>query len=237
MQQFSRSITALVLAMLALGGCAKDRAIGLSPNIEVTNLTELPPPTILEPITVGAHDKLDVTVLHSEVLSGSYVTDERGGLVFPLIGRVQAFGLTPRRVAEQLEDELRGRYLVDPHVTVTPTNVVQPSVSVGGSVGKPGSYPATTSTSLLRTINNAGGLTEFADADDVLVMRTSSGQRYIGVFNLSAIQRGNYDDPEIYAGDTVIVGDSPQRRRLAAILQIAPIVTSGLVLLERAFNN
>ena len=69
--------------------------------------------------------------------------------------------------------------------------------------------------------------------DDVLVLRTVAGQRYIGMYNIEAIQRGNYPDPELYPNDIVMVGDSPSRRRVANILQFSPIFAPLILLLSR----
>jgi polysaccharide export outer membrane protein len=237
MQRISPVFLLTSCLALVLGGCATNREVGLSPNVEVTNLSTLPPPTRSAPYAIGAHDKLDIAVFQSPALTGSYITDEAGGLTFPLVGRIPALGLTPQQLAVQIQNGLRGRYLVNPQVTVNPTDLVEPSVSVGGEVAHPGTYPASTSQTLLRAVNNAGGLGSYANSKDVLVLRESQGQHYIGVYNLAAIQRGNYDDPNIYPGDVIAVGDSPQRRLLATVLQIAPVLTSSLILLDRTIRG
>jgi polysaccharide biosynthesis/export protein len=84
---------------------------------------------------------------------------------------------------------------------------------------------------LQRAVARAGGTTEFAKLDDVVVFRTVEGKQYAGLYNLQAIRRGNYADPEIFANDVIIVGDSPARRRFRDFLQAAPLLTSPLVLL------
>ena len=109
-----------------------------------------------------------------------------------------------------------------------------PSVSVGGEVRKPGSYPAIGRQTLLRVVNQAEGLTQYAKADDILVLRTVANERYIGVYNLRAIERGNYPDPQIFPNDVVIVGNSPERRRLDALLQIfPPLITTAAILIAQ----
>ena len=85
----------------------------------------------------------------------------------------------------------------------------------------------------MRVVNQAGGLAEYAKLDDVLVLRTVNGQRYIGAFNIQAIQRGNYVDPTVYPNDIIIVGDSPNRRRLDGILQFAPLLSTSAILIDR----
>lgn len=87
---------------------------------------------------------------------------------------------------------------------------------------------------LLRLVNQAEGLTQYARLDDVLIMRTVANQRYIGVYNLGAIQRGNYPDPQLFPNDIVMVGDSPERRRLEVLLQVLPpIITTAAILISQ----
>jgi len=99
-------------------------------------------------------------------------------------------------------------------------------------VKSPGRYPVVGSMTLLDAVATAKGTSDFAGLDDVLIFRTVEGQRFIGVYNLAAIQRGNYPDPGIYAGDIVQVGDSPARRRLALLTSLTPLFTP-LILLDR----
>ena len=98
---------------------------------------------------------------------------------------------------------------------------------------KPGEYPVLGRQSLLRVVNQAGGLADYAKLDDVLILRTVNRQRYIGAYNIQAIQRGNYDDPTVYPNDIIIVGDSPNRRRLDGILQFAPLLSTSAILIDR----
>lgn len=82
-------------------------------------------------------------------------------------------------------------------------------------------------------MNQAEGLSEYAEYDDVLITRIVDGQRYIGLYNIEAIQRGNYPDPVLYPNDIVMVGDSPGRRRLDNILQFVPLVTASAIVIDR----
>ena len=100
-------------------------------------------------------------------------------------------------------------------------------------VERPGAYPAIGKPTLLTVINQAEGLDQYAKLDDVLIMRTVDGQRYIGVYNVGDIQRGKYSDPRLYPGDGVMVGDSPGRRRLDDILPLITGITSAVILLDR----
>ncbi len=144
---------------------------------------------------------------------------------------VDLAGKSPSEASELIADRLRGRFVLEPQVRVIPEEFPVPSISVGGQVKKPGSYPAVGRQTLLRAVNQAEGMTDFARVDDVLVFRTVNGQRYIGAYNMAAIERGNYADPVLYPNDIVVVGDSPERRRLETFLKLLPGFTTAAVLL------
>lgn len=216
----------------ALAGCATtSRPIGLAPEVQLTTLEELPAPRGEISYTIGSQSELEIVVVGAESLSGTYLTDVDGKLMFPLIGTLDLEGRTPAEASQMIADRLRGTYVRDPQVRVIPEEFPVPSISVGGQVKKPGSYPAVGRQTLLKVVNYAEGLTEFAKDDDVLVLRTVGGQRYIGVYNLAAIQRGNYPDPQVYPSDVVMVGDSPQKRRLDQILKVIPAVLPAIAVL------
>lgn len=213
-----------------------DRSVAKAPGIELTDLDGLPPPEGGYVTRVQPGDQLEITVLNSEPLSGTYIVDDNGNLEFPLIGTVPVSGESATGVGEKIAQQLEGRFLRNPSVSVIPAELSQPTVSVGGEVEKPGAYPARLSRTLARAINNAGGLADYAKSDDVLVLRTVGDTTYIGVYNIEAIQRGNYPDPRIYADDVITVGDSPGRRRLDNILQFVPLLTSSAILIDRIGN-
>lgn len=230
---YYRACFLLCFACCALVSCATDRTVGLAPNIEVTQLEALPEPINDILYTIGPQETLEIEVVGAEALTGRFLTDESGNIGFPLLGIVKLGGKSPAEASRLIADGLRGRYILDPEVRVIPTEFPPPSISVGGQVKVPGSYPAVGRPTLLRMINEAQGLAEYAKLDDVLIMRRVDDQNYIGVYNIGAIQRGNYEDPILYPNDVVMVGDSPGSRRLDSLLQLAPVLTSAIILIDR----
>ena len=144
-------------------------------------------------------------------------------------------------MAGEIRDKLAGRYVRDPQVTVNfkasnnPLALQSMSVTVDGEVKRSGSYPVVGRLTLMRAVAQAGGITEFAKLEDVVVFRDVGSKQYVAIYNLEAIQRGNYPDPEIFPNDVVIVGDSPQRRMFKDVLQTAPALLSPVILLFREF--
>lgn len=232
---------ALALALAACGGKVR---LGGDPQLRVVQGHELPPPqrfdatTNTSPYYVGPFDKLTIDVFGVEELSGrEYQVDAAGQLSFPLVGVVDVNGKAPGEVENELARGLRMAHVRNPQVTVNLKEAVSRVVTVEGEVKKPGLYPVVGRLSLMGAIARAEGTGEFAKIDDVVVFRTSAGQRYAALYNLRAIRHGAYRDPEIFAGDVVMVGDSPGRRLFKDILSIMPaMVTPVVIAVDRLTN-
>ncbi|MEO0590661.1 MAG: polysaccharide biosynthesis/export family protein [Pseudomonadota bacterium] len=225
---------AVVLALFILAACATDRSFGSAPSITATDLDALPVPSGGVRYRIGPQESLEIQVVGAELLSGTFLTDAEGNLSYPLIGSVPLAGKSPSEASAMIANNLRGDYMIDPQVRVIPEEFPPPSISVGGEVRTPGNYPAVGGQTLLRAVNQAGGLGEYAERTDVLVLREVSGAKYIGAYNLEAIARGNYEDPRLYPNDIVLVGDSPMRKRVDQLLQVLPaLLTTTAILIQR----
>lgn len=232
---FSR--LSLIVAAAALSGCVSTQPVGTDPGITVVD--SMPAPTRADlvaatrPYLVGPFDTLRIDVFGVEELQRETQVDASGQLAFPLIGGLQVAGSTPNEIATEIEDRLRGRFVRNPQVTVNLVETVSQVLTVDGEVTKPGLYPVMGRMTLMRAVALAGGASEDANLQDVIIFREVEGQQLAGLYNLQAIRRGNYGDPEVYPSDVIIVGDSPQRELFETILQAAPLLTTPLILLLR----
>ena len=231
-----RHIFALLVAALALAGCAGRSPIHSTPQLTVfEGRTEMPTPNRGDLVAedrlalVGPLDTISVSVYGVPELSREMQVDAGGRIAMPLIGAVDAGGKTAVELALDIEEQLSGRYVRNPNVTVNIVSSVSQVVTIDGQVVEPGLYPVTNQMTLLRAVASARGLSEFADEDDVVVLRTVQGQRIAGLYNIEAIRRGLYDDPPIYANDLVVVGDSPQRRLFRDFISVAPLLAAPIV--------
>ena len=77
---------------------------------------------------------------------------------------------------------------------------------------------------MLRTLAIAKGTTEFARESAVVVFRDAGDTRYAALYNLKAIAAGQAEDPEVFANDVVLVGNSQARRFFRDIIQIVPSI-------------
>lgn len=226
-----------LLSIAMLSGCAGPR-FGGSPAIHLVEGNSLPPPERQDllaanrPYLIGPFDKLEIDVFGIEELSKREVqTDASGRISFPLAGVVEAAGKTPGELEQILEERLRQHYVRDPQVTVNLKETVSQVVTVDGQVREPGLYPVVGKMTLMRAIATAKGLAEYARLQDVVVFREVNGQKMAALYNLKAIREGSYEDPEVFANDVVVVGDSQARRLFKDILQASPLITTPLIIL------
>jgi polysaccharide biosynthesis/export protein len=237
-----RLLNVSLLVVLALGGCAKTQPLMSSDNVKVVSQTALPPPTVADlsaldrPYLIGPFDKLQIDVFGVPELSKDIQADATGRISMPLIGSIDAAGKTPEQLSRAIEASLRGRYVRNPQVTVNLKEAISQVFTVDGQVKEPGLYPVIGHMSLMRAVATAKGASEFAQLDDVVVFRTVDNQHLAALYNLKAIRRGAYDDPEIFANDVIIVGDSQARRMFKDVLQVAPGLLTPIILLLQGKN-
>lgn len=232
----------MIMSIALIAACASAPPIGGAPDVAIAQTDVLPTPTaasyrvdavdgLVRPMDTLAIDVFGVEDMAREVQVGA-----DGTFDYPLIGTVEAAGRTPQEISNAMEERLRDGYLRSPEVTIRMSERIQQFVTVGGEVTRPGRFPVSGSISLMDAVALGGGMGEFANRDEVLVFRTVGANRYIGVYNLQGIQRGNYADPRIYANDIVMVGDSPRQRQLQRILQLTTALSSPIILLERVLR-
>ncbi len=231
-----RSLLGLVATSLLLASCADRPTVRTTPGLTVVEGASILPAPARTDLTaadrlalIGPLDTITVTVFGVPDLSRQMQVDAGGRIAMPLIGTVDANGKSASELARGIEDLLRQQYVRDPDVTVNIVSSVSQVVTVDGQVTEPGLYPVTNQMTLLRAVASARGLTEFADEDDVVILRTVEGQKIAGLYNISAIRRGVYDDPPIYANDMIVVGDSPQRRMFRDFVSVAPLLAAPII--------
>jgi polysaccharide biosynthesis/export protein len=230
----------VVFLMLAACAGSGTKKLSGSPEIQVVDGTSLPTPDRTDlrggdrPYLIGAFDKLTIDVFGIEELSTKEVqADASGRISFPLAGIIEAAGATPGELEIIIEERLRARFVRDPQVTVNLKETVSQVVTVDGNVREPGLYPVIGRMTLMRAVATAKGTAEFAKLSDVVIFRTVKGQNMAAIYNLKAIRRGTYVDPEVFANDVVVVGDSQAQRLLKGSLTALPALANPIILLFR----
>ncbi len=235
----------ILCAALSVTGCGgKSTLGGLDPaspegqKISVVEGSSLPMPQRIDlfeqnrPYLIGPFDKLVIDVFGIEELSKREVQTDAGGRIsFPLAGIMEAAGKTPAELESEIEARLRTKYVRNPQVTVNLKETVSQVITVDGQVKEPGLYPVVGRMTLMRAVATAKGASEFAKLDDVVIFRTVGGQKMAALYNLKAIRRGNYEDPEVFANDVVVVGDSSARRLFKDAVTLGPSILSPIIIL------
>ena len=176
---------------------AAPRAAGLGPVAAIT----LPPEFV-----IGPNDTLSVLFWRDKDMSADVVVRPDGNITLPLLNDIQAAGLTPDQLRERILVEAR-RYIEDPSPTVVVKEINSRKMFITGMVEKPGPYPITGPTTVLQLIAIAGGLKEFADGKNILVMRNDGGRQVAYSFDYKELLKGKNlrQNIELKPGDTVVV--------------------------------
>jgi len=158
---------------------------------------------------IGPQDLLKIEVFGIEAMNRSVRVSSTGTIGLPLIGSVQAAGLTSEQLAADIAARLTKDYLQDPQVIIFIEEYTSQRVTVVGAVKKPGVYPVKGRTTLLQVVAGAEGPSSVANIGSVKILRPQpDGTRKVMSFNLKAIRDGRIRDPEIHGEDVVQVDSS-----------------------------
>lgn len=119
--------------------------------------------------TLGARDKLRITVFGENDLSGEFEVDSAGWISMPLIGEIRATGLTARQLEEAVRTRLLDGYLKNPLVNSEVLSH-RPFI-IDGEVDRPGEYPIRLGMNVREAVAVAGGYKLGANKDIALVTR------------------------------------------------------------------
>lgn len=222
------------LSALALTACNnKPAPIGGAPALQVVE-GDLPPPSARDIApqgaahAIGPFDTLNVDVFGVPQLTNKeVVVDSDGRASFPLVGPIDVSGRSGPEAADLLAQSLR-RYVRDPQVSIQVAPNPNRAVTVYGEVKQPGVYPVQGQFTLMKAVASARGFTELSNSQDIVVFRTVNGQQMATLYNLGAISRGMYADPQIYPNDTVVVGNSRARRLFNDIVGAATLIATPI---------
>ncbi len=151
-------------------------------------------------------DVLEVSVWKEEGMQRDVLVLPDGRISFPLAGHLQAAGKSAEQVEKILAQRLK-RYFPDPVITVTVKSVGGYAIFVIGQVGQSGRFPLNQPTDVLQALSLAGGFTEFADEDDIKILRREGGKQSILRFDYSDVEKGRELESNILlrSGDVLVV--------------------------------
>jgi polysaccharide biosynthesis/export protein len=187
----------LMCAVIAPLGAAAQVAPGAAPQVAA----DLP-----DDYVIGPDDVLSVVFWKEPELTSEVTVRPDGRITLPVIGELAAAGLRP----EQLQAEILTRatkYLTVPNVQVVVRTINSRRVFVTGRVTTPGGHLLKGPLTVMQAIALAGGLTEYADAKNITVLRTTSTGSVRFQFNYKDVARGKnlQQNIALLPGDTVVV--------------------------------
>jgi len=120
-------------------------------------------------------DKLKVIVYEEKDLSGSFEVSGEGVVSLPLIGAVNAKGLSIRELEKSIETSLLEGYLKNPKVSIEVLNY-RPFYILG-EVKEPGSYPYVNGMTVLNAVALGGGYTYRANKSRITLIRAGESEK------------------------------------------------------------
>ncbi len=153
---------------------------------------------------ISPGDKLRIEVYRDQQLSQSLQVRPDGKVTLPLVGDLQASGLTPIELRDRIAASLK-EYVTNPVVTVIVTETVAPTVFVMGEVNNPGSIAMQGPLSVMQALAMAGGFKDFANTKNIRIVRHAHGGTQTLPFNYKDALKGDGEMVMLAPGDTVIV--------------------------------
>jgi len=157
--------------------------------------------------TIGADDVLAINVWKEPDLTRSVPVRSDGKISLPLIGELQASGVTPKQLEQDIAKKLTS-YVSEPEVTVIVQEIKSRKFNVLGMVARPGSFSITHTMTVLDAIALAGGFGDFAKQKSIYVLRMKpDGTQARLPFNYKDVVKGKNPEQNIKLepGDSVVV--------------------------------
>lgn len=200
-----------VFATLSMAEASQNRAAGSAQKatkVTVPVTAPTAPADAVDPsFVIGPSDVLNISVWKEPEISRTVPVRLDGKITLPLAGDIVASGLTTDQLQVSIREKL-SPYITDPEVTVIVQEAKSKKVNIFGKVSKPGSYELAKPTTVLDGIAMAGGLSDFAKASKIYVLRTdASGKTERLRFNYKDVLKGKHPEQNIQLlpHDTIVV--------------------------------
>lgn len=172
-----------------------------------TKPTAAPAPTPVDTeYKIGPQDLIRIDVWKEPDISRTIPVRPDGKISLPLLNDVQAAGLTAMQLSASLRESL-SKYLHNPQVTVTVTEINSRRVFLTGEINRQGAIPLLPNMTVLQAISSGGGFTQFSKLKNIYVLRTENGKQVKLPFNYKEVVKGNLPEQNILLlpGDVIVV--------------------------------
>jgi polysaccharide export outer membrane protein len=147
---------------------------------------------------LGAGDVISIQVLGEDDLKRERIRlSDAATISYPILGEIPLMGKTVGELETLIRDGLKGRYLLNPQVTVT-INEYR-NFFINGQVERTGGYPFVPGLTVRKAVSLAGGFKERASKDKIFVIREDDPKQTPKRVDLNA---------SVYPGDIITVEES-----------------------------
>ena len=204
----------LALAMVASATAASAQVVTQRPGVPAGYESRIPTPLPGAPAPsyiIGPDDVLSVRVWNESDGSSDVIVRPDGKITVATGGDVMASGLTVDELKEKVIQELK-KWYDDPTVSIQVKQINSRRVYITGAVAKPGVYPLIGSMNVNQLVTTAGGLLEFANKKELLLisatLKARDGSPFTMKINYKDLMEGKNlpkNNPELRPGDQLIV--------------------------------
>ena len=164
---------------------------------------------------IGSQDLLEIAVYGQTELTRTVRVNSRGKISLPLVGQLDALGLTALQLERLIADRLNESLLQNPQVSVFVKEAISARFTIEGAVTRPGVFPISGQLTLLRAIALAGGQGAMADLTNVKLFRVKpTGDSETFTYDMDKIRLGDQPDPFIVNDDVIVIARSKARAAL-----------------------
>lgn len=175
-----------------------------SESAKEASAAALSAPAPVDPKTfiIGAEDILMIRVWREPEHSGLVVVRPDGKITLPLLGDIQAGGLTPDKLDAEITQAL-SKYINNPDVIVSVQSVRSKRYYVSGEVNRSGAFPLIVPTTVLEALTLAGGFRDFANKKNIVILRGNKRLK----FNYNDVIKGKNLSQNVLLenGDHIVV--------------------------------
>lgn len=207
---YSISMVLLLIALIyVIQGCASTKEFKEdSARKMVEEQQETLVPTAIDSLyEIRTGDEIEILVWEHPNFNTTTTVSSLGTIAIPLIGEVEASGLTHDQLKNKLIREMSVYIKEEVNLTLSIRSMDQMLVSVFGMVSRPDNYPVVNETSIFKILSVAGGPTEEANIRSVKVYRKNQNPHYEVLDLTSYLDSGQISNPatRVRPGDIVYV--------------------------------
>ncbi len=200
-----KKLSIMALAIFVLSPVFAEEA-PVTSTLDYGDVTPLSYDDVSPAYLIGAGDVLQISVWKEEGLQQEVLVRPDGGIGFPLVGELQAGGKTTEELQAEIVKKIK-RFIPDAVVTVSIFQIYNNTIYVLGKVARSGQYVAKHYMDVTQALAMAGGLTPYAAASSIKVLRRSGVKQKVFKFDYGEIEDGENLQQNIVLknGDVVIV--------------------------------